>query len=83
MTDLVKNIQAKDNKETEAENFEIEDIEEEVESTERSEIEYFNRWAKNQAKRDLKDFKNVINLCDMSTLRMNISSLNSQQRRLF
>ena len=83
MTDLVRNIQAKDDKETETENFEKEDIEEELESTERSEIENFNRWAKNQAKNDLKDFKNVINLCDMNTLRMNISSLNSQQRRLF
>ena len=48
-----------------------------------SEIEDFNHWARNQASKDLSNFKSLTDLCDMNKLRSNISTLNAQQRRLF
>jgi hypothetical protein len=77
MTDLIANIQP-----------EIMDTEDEVEfveteTTDLTDIEEFNKWAKSQASKDLSTFKDLTHLSDPTELRSNISSLNKQQRRLF
>ena len=46
-------------------------------------IDEFNNWARNQASKDLSNFKHLTDLCDMNKLRLTISTLNQQQRRLF
>ena len=48
-----------------------------------ADIEDFNKWARNQASKDLANFKRLTDLCDMNKLRSRISTLNKQQRRLF
>ena len=80
MTELVSSIQSEVDAGKEDQNYEED---KETESTLPSEIEDFNNWARTQASKDLSNFKNLTNLCDMDTLRSNISSLNAQQRRLF
>ena len=55
----------------------------EIETTHIDFIEEFNKWAKMQASKDLSKFKNLTSISDISALRLNISSLNDQQRRLF
>jgi chromosomal replication initiation ATPase DnaA len=80
MTDLVSNIQSEMNAN---EDDEEDNADKESESTEPSEIEDFNNWARNQASKDLSNFKHLTDLCDMNKLRSNISTLNAQQRRLF
>ena len=54
-----------------------------MESTSLEDIEKFNKWAKLQACKELSRFKNLTNICDINEFRLNISSLNYQQRRLF
>ena len=83
MTDLISTIQpeneADENKTDDDENEKSKDIE----TTSLEDIEDFNRWAKQQALKDLSKFKNLTNVCDVNELRSSISSLNHQQRRLF
>ena len=82
MSDLINTIEA-DNQETEYKNDDEDDESNEIETTTIDEISEFNNWAKSQASKDLSKYKNLINACDINHLRLNISSLNFQQRRLF
>ena len=81
MTELISNIQSELSNQDKSDNSQEED--QEVESTCTSDIEDFNRWARDQATKDLSSFKTLTDLCDMNKLRADISTLNSQQRRLF
>ena len=83
MSDVVKNIESQTEGNNEEHNSENECESEEIETTSAAEIEEFNKWAKNEAMKDLSDFKKVLELCDIKKLRENISSLNLQQRKLF
>ena len=84
MTELISNIQSDDSKnEDEHVNEDEESQNQEVETTSTSEIDEFNKWARNQASKDLANFKTFTYHCDMSTLRTRISLLNKQQRSLF
>ena len=84
MTELISNIQSEINNDKEkSDDDEPNPEDQETESTSTSEIEDFNKWARNQATKDLSNFKSLTDLCDMNKLRSNISELNTQQRRLF
>ena len=83
MTDLVSNIQSEIEVSGQNDEDDQEDNGQESESTLPSEIDDFNNWARNQASKDLSNFKSLTDLCDMNKLRSNISTLNAQQRRLF
>ena len=82
MTDLIGSIQEEVEKDVELNNEE-EGISEDIGSTNADNIEEFNKWAQSQASKDLAKFKNLTSLCDMNELRLRISSLNQDQRRLF
>ena len=80
MTDLINQVQKEQDK------LPVLDDEDEFqpeETTSAEDIEDFNSWAKSQAIKELAKFKNLIDLCDISSLRFSISSLNIQQRRIF
>ena len=85
MSDLISSIQT----DIESENPVVEDsereedIEQEIETTSLEDIEQFNKYAKAQATKDLSRFKDLISVCNIEELRLNISSLNFQQRRIF
>ena len=82
MSDLISNIQKEEARNVESEDEDdLESKEEETTSPEQ--IEEFNSWAKQQAKKDLSKLKDFVNICSIDELRSNISSLNYQQRRLF
>ena len=82
MTELISEIQSEKVKEDN--NISESDEEsDEVETTPAVDIEKFNQWAKSQADRDLSEYKNFMDISDMSDLRLQISSLNEQQRKLF
>ena len=84
MTDLISTINAEEqDKKREDDDTEEEDEDVELETTSAMDIEEFNKWARNQAEKDLSSFKNLINVADLTELRTKISSLNQQQRRLF
>ena len=84
MTDLISTINAEEqDKKRDDEDTEGEDEDVELETTSAMDIEEFNKWARNQAEKDLSSFKNLINVADLTELRTKISSLNQQQRRLF
>ena len=84
MTELISSIQSEINNNQEKSDEDEKTIEDlDTETTSSSEIDDFNRWARNQAAKDLSNFKNLTDLCDMNKLRSNISTLNTQQRRLF
>ena len=83
MTDIVKNIQSEVKKNYVDSNSESDHMEDEIETTSASEMENFNIWARGQALKDLKDFKQSIDLCDITSLRTKMSSLKFEQRRLF
>ena len=81
MTDLISSIQADIEKNEEGKDQE--ETFEDEESTEIQDIEDFEKWARNQASRDLTKFKNLTAICDVNELRLKIATLNQQQRRLF
>ena len=82
MSDLISNIQKEEARNVESgDEDDLESKEEETTSPEQ--IEEFNSWAKQQAKKDLSKLKDFVNICSIDELRSNISSLNYQQRRLF
>ena len=84
MTDLISTIQLEietERSKNEGQDEDEEDIETETTSTD--DIADFNTWARNQAVKDLANFKRLTDLCDINEMRSNISSLNFQQRRLF
>ena len=86
MTDLISTIQREAEGQDQMVNNDDDDEDDgstEIETTCPHDIEEFNKWAKNQAAKDLSKFKNLMNVVDPSDLRSNISSLNYQQRRLF
>jgi hypothetical protein len=82
MTDLISTIQTQAKEKEDKENDEEEECAD-METTSPKDIAEFNKWAKNQASKDLSKFKNLTDVVDISQLRLNISSLNDQQRRLF
>ena len=82
MTELISSIQP-DIEKDKNDNSEEETEDEEIETTSALEIEDFNKWARNQAAKDLSNFKKLTDLRDMNELRSSISTLNQQQRRLF
>ena len=61
----------------------IEENDEELETTSSFDIDNFNQWARSQATKDLSHFKQLTNICDLEEFRSKVSSLNVQQRRLF
>ena len=67
-----------DNEQVESEN---EFLDEETTSAE--DIDKFEKWAKEQAKKTLSDNKELTHLVDMKELRALIINLNGQQRRIF
>ena len=82
MTDLISTIQS--DIEANEKNIDCEeDTSDELETTQLEDIDEFNKWAKGQASKDLSKFKNLTSVCDVNQLRLKISSLNTQQRRLF
>ena len=84
MTDLISllNQQTESDKQVNDESEEEQESNE-LETTSLQDIQDFNKWAKNQASKDLSKFKDLTNITDVKQLRSNISSLNSQQRRIF
>ena len=82
MTDLISTIQS-DSTLSENHIDEENETSDEIETTSELQIEQFNRWAKAQATKDLSEFKNFTNVCDIMEFRLKVSDLNSQQRRLF
>ena len=84
MTDLISSLnQDTENKQVNNEDIEEDDESDELETTAPQDIEEFNKWAKYQASKDLSKFKDLTSNTDVRQLRSNISSLNSQQRRIF
>ena len=81
MTDLISTIQA--DIEKIEDDKDQDDTFEDAETTEIHDIENFEKWARNQASRDLTKFKNLTGICDVKELRLKIASLNKQQRLLF
>ena len=82
MTDLIATIQT-DVEVNEQNNDEEQEESTEIETTNLEDIDEFNKWAKLQASKDLSKFRNLTSVCDVNQLRVKISSLNNQQRRLF
>ena len=54
-----------------------------METTQLEDISEVNKLGKGQASKDLSKLKNLTSVCDVNQLRLKISSLNTQQRRLF
>ena len=83
MTDLINLIQGETEKsKNESDNDEDDDFRDE-ETTSHENIQDFNTWAKSQAAKELSKFKHLTDLCELDDLRNQISSLNSQQRKIF
>ena len=83
MSELISTIQAKESENQDQNDDEEKDESVEIETTALRDIEEFNKWAKTQASKDLTKYKDLTSICDVEQLRLNISSLNQQQRRLF
>ena len=81
MSDLINQVQKENNNDPSDDNSDQEFEDEETTSSEN--IEQFNNWAKQQARKDLSKFKDFVDISNIIELRSNISSLNDQQRRLF
>ena len=81
MAELISKIQADVNDDSEYSSSEEND--EDVETTEAKDIEDFACWTKAQANKDLSNFKSLMNMTGIESLRKNISLLNFQQRRIF
>ena len=82
MTDLISSIRT-EVEPSEDKDEDEEDASREIETTSAEDINEFNSWAKTQASKELAQFKNLINVCDINDFRIRVSSLNSQQRKLF
>ena len=83
MQDLISSIESEASRTELNEGESDQDEAEEIETTSNFEIEEFNKLAKLQASRDLSQFQDLTDVCDISELRSNISLLNIQQRKLF
>ena len=83
MTQLISKIQSTKDANNEDDEDEQISEDEELETTSKSDIKDFNKWAKNEAYKDLSSFKKFTNLTSIENLRQNVSSLNTQQRKLF
>ena len=83
MTELISKIQSDAGKDHAVSDSEEEDTFKEIETTDVSDIERFNKLAKAKATKDLSSLKNLIDMCHPDKLRSDISSLNKQQRKLF
>ena len=83
MSDLINNIEKEVSNEREENSEEEEDTFEETETTNLQDIDEFNKWARDQARKELSTMKSLTDICDPTKLRSSISSLNEQQRRLF
>ena len=81
MTDLIREIQKQREEDNEDEGDSEED--EDLETTTVAEMEDFEEWVKTQTNKDISNLKDMTNIPDPTFLRQNISSLNSQQRRIF
>ena len=70
MTELISSIKSEEVKNPyDIEEDEIEeDPDEEIETTSDFDIQQFNSWAKNQANKDLAQFKHLMDVCDLSEL---------------
>ena len=82
MTDLIREIQKQREDEDEDEEDDSEEANE-LETTTVAEMEDFEEWVKTQTKKDISNLKDMTDIPDPTFLRQNISSLNSQQRRIF
>ena len=82
MEDLIASI-GSDGKREEVDIFDEVEESEDIETTSQLNIDQFNKWAKGQAFRDLSEFKDLTDICDIANLRLSISSLNKQQRKIF
>ena len=86
MTDMINDIQKLQEKE---DNKLGEDEEEEetnespIETTSEADLQDFDKWAKEQAKKSLKNMAQFISLESPLAFRQKISELNNQQRKLF
>ena len=80
MSDLINQVQKVADKPSHSDDEEECHLEE---TTSPADIEDFESWAKNQAKREIAKFKDLIDVCDIVSLRSSISDLNTQQRRIF
>jgi hypothetical protein len=80
MTDLINQVHKEQDKNTNLDDEEECQLEE---TTSPEDIEDFNSWVKTQALKEISKFKDLTDLCDIESLRLRISSLNQQQRRIF
>ena len=83
MCDLIANIEKETVDKEGEKDSEEEDTFEETETTNLTDIEEFNKWARGQACKELSTMKSLTDIVDPTKLRSSISSLNEQQRRLF
>ena len=89
MTDSIKEIQKLYGVNEEADDKDDDDDDDEsdkgifVETTAEEEITDFDKWLKNQAKKDLHSVKQFTSIESPLSIRKSISSLNGQQRKIF
>ena len=85
MTDIIESIERKQGKEeNEDDEEELEDESfQDVESTTTEELENFETWAKQQAKKSLMKYKESTSILQIESLRNLIMKLNTQQRIIF
>ena len=85
MTDLIADIQTQFENKGDAQDdaLDEEDSFEDLETTDKVDIQNFNKWAHGQAAKELSSLKYLTDLWDTKKLRSNISLLNRQQRKLF
>ena len=81
VTEMINAIQKENDKSEKV--YDLEDDFIEDETTTPEEMESFEKWAKNQAKSNLRKHTEMIELVNLSKLRDTIMDLNEQQRSLF
>ena len=82
MSDLIAKIQSEESSSQSDGDAEELDVNE-IETTSTIQIEEFNKSVRAKASKDLTEFKHLTTVCDISELRVKISSLNDQQRLIF